>query len=312
MKTILVTGANGFVGRRMCQHLAEHGFRVRGTVRQLPAAGAVPGANIDYVASGPIDEATDWRRHLAGIDAIVHCAARVNVVRETAADPLAEFRRVNVGGTERLARQAAAAGVRRLVLISAIGAAVAAAHRPDDPPLTPYQISKLESETALFRVATDTGLEAVALRPPLILGPGAPGFIRLLLKAIAAKVPLPLASIRNRRSIIYVGNLVDAARLCLDHPAAAGRIFPVSDGDPVSTPDFVRALATVLHRRALLVPFPPQLLLLAGRLTGQEFATRGLVCDQVIDDSEIRTRLGWRPPYSMAAALAEMAAAEHT
>ncbi|HEY5598250.1 MAG TPA: NAD-dependent epimerase/dehydratase family protein, partial [Kiloniellales bacterium] len=149
MKFVLVTGANGFVGRHACRHLVRSGFRVRGSVREDSPAPDQAVESVDYVVSGPIDEATDWCALLAGIDAVVHCAARVHVRRETAPNPLAAFRRVNVAGTERLARQAALIGVRRVVLISSIGAAVAEAYRAGAPRPTSYQISKLEGERAL-------------------------------------------------------------------------------------------------------------------------------------------------------------------
>ncbi|MHA1599236.1 MAG: NAD-dependent epimerase/dehydratase family protein [Alphaproteobacteria bacterium] len=309
MQTVLVTGANGFVGRRLCRHLANSGYQVRGSLRMAPARDVAENSPVDYVVSGNIDETTDWQPHLAGIDAIIHCAARVNVLRETAPDPLAEYRRINVAGTERLARQAAAAGVRRFVLISSNTVAAVEAHDPGSPPPTPYQISKRESEVTLFRVAEETGIEAVVLRPPLIYGPGDSGFFRLLLKAIACRIPFPFASIRNRRSIIFVGNLVDAARACIEHPAAAGQTFPVSDGAPVSTPGLVRALGAALGQRVFLVPFPPALLRFGGRVVGQAFLATSLTGDQVIDDSEIQKRLDWHPCYDMDEALAETVAA---
>ena len=161
MQTVLVTGSNGFVGRRLCRHLANSGYQVRGSLRKAPTSDSAENGPVDYVVSGNINETTDWRPHIAGTDTIIHCAARVNVLRETASDPLAEYRRINVAGTERLARQAAAAGVRRFVLISTNSVTAVEAHRPGLPPPTPYQISKRESEIALFRVAEETGIEAV-------------------------------------------------------------------------------------------------------------------------------------------------------
>jgi UDP-N-acetyl-alpha-D-quinovosamine dehydrogenase len=296
VKSVLVTGANGFIGGHLCRHLAKSGYKVRGSVRQAREPDPLAPHGIDAAISGPIDETTDWRACLKNIDTVAHCAARAHILRETSSDPLAAFRRVNVAGTEHLAQQAAEAGVRRFVLIGSIGAAVAQ---------TPYQISKLESERALFRVAGKTGLEAVVLRPPLTYGAGGPGYVGLLLKAAAHSVPLPFASIRNRRSLLYVGNLVDAARICLEHAGAAGHIFPVTDGDPVSTPDLVRVMARAYRRRALLLPFPPGLLRLAGRLVGQANAVANLTGDLIVDDTEIRTRLGWRPRYDLAAGLEE-------
>ena len=212
MQTVLVTGSNGFVGRRLCRHLANSGYQVRGSLRKALTRDSAENGPVDYVVSGNIDETTDWRPHIAGADTIIHCAARVNVLRETASDPLAEYRRINVAGTERLARQAAAAGVRRFVLISTNSVTAVEAHRPGLPPPTPYQISKRESEIALFRVAKETGIAAVVPRPPLIYVPGDSGFFRLLLKAIVYRIPFPFTSIRNS--------------------AAAGQTFPVSDGAP--------------------------------------------------------------------------------
>ncbi|MFQ5773405.1 MAG: NAD-dependent epimerase/dehydratase family protein [Kiloniellaceae bacterium] len=301
-----MTGANGFIGRHLCRHLSAQGFQVRGTVRAGTDGARQP---IEYRSSGNIDEHTDWRPLLVGVDAVVHAAARVHVLRESETDPLATFRKVNVAGTQRLARQAADARVRRFVLLSSIKAREAERAAPGAPGLDPYQISKWEAEVALARAARDSGMETVVLRPPLVYGPGAAANFALLVRAVARGLPLPLARVRNRRSFLYVGNLCSAIEACLTHPAAAGGVFEVSDGPPISTPDFVRRIGAALGRPARLLPCPPGLLRLAGRLLGRSATVERLTGDLVADDRELRERLGWRPPTDMAAALAETVAA---
>ncbi len=205
--TVLVTGANGFIGRALCDVLAASGRRVRKAVR-MP----VPGLP-DAVAVGDIGPDTDWRTALEGVSGVVHLAARTHVLRETATDPLAEYRNINVAGTERLARSAAAGGVRRLVFVSSVKVngerteerpfTEDGAPRPDDA----YGVSKWEAEQALSRIAAETGLEVVVLRPPLVYGPGVKGNFLRLMNLVARGVPLPFGAVDNRRSFIYTGNL---------------------------------------------------------------------------------------------------------
>lgn len=305
-RLILVTGAAGFIGRHLCLDLAAAGYRVRGTVRANPPPSS---QEIEYRASGDIGGAVDWPPLLTGVDAVVHCAARVHVLREADGDPWAAFRRANVEATERLARQAAEAGIRRFVFLSSIKASVAERAGGDGPHLQPYDRSKLEAERALARIAGETGLETVILRPPLVYGPGAGANFALLAKAVAKGWPLPLGGIRNRRSSIYVGNLCSAIQSCLEHSAAPGGTFEVSDGPPVSTPDFARAIGAAIGRPARLLPCPAGLLRLIGRLAGRPVAAESLTGDLVADDQPIRDRLGWRPQLDMAAALRETLAA---
>ncbi len=309
MQTILVTGANGFIGRHLCPTLAAAGYRVRGTLRRGPEAAS---DGIEYRISGEVDETTAWGPLLEGVEAVVHTAARVHVVKETEPDPLTAFRRVNVAGTERLARQAVASSVRRFVLLSSVGAAVAerqAAGVSDAPEATPYQVSKWEAEQALARVADRTGLEIVVLRLPMVYGADAPGNFRLLLRAVSGGLPLPFGSIENRRSFLYVGNLASAVLACISRPVAAGRVFTLSDGEDVSTPEFTRRLAAALRRPARLFPCPVFLLRAAGRLLGRESAMEGVTGSLVVDCSEVSDWLDWRPPYGMHQALAETATA---
>ena len=290
---ILVTGARGFVGRYLCRYLVERGYRVRGTVRANPPKSA-PG--IEYVASGNIDGETDWRPFLIDAAVVVHTAARVHIHGEHA-DALEPYRRVNVAASENLARQAAEVGVQRLVFLSTIKA------REAKPAGGAYEISKLEAEGSLTRIAADTGLELVILRPPLVYGPGAGANFALLSRAVAKGWPLPLGSIRNRRSFIYLGNLCSAIAACLEHPKAPGGLFEVSDGAPLSTPDFVRAIGRALDRPARLWPCPPGVLRSLGSALGRSAAADSLTGDLVTNGKAIRERLDWHAPTPVADAL---------
>lgn len=272
-----------------------------------------PPAGLEIVPVGDIGPATDWGAALAGVDCVVHLAARTHVVHDPAPDPLAEYRRVNVAATAALASAAAAARVRRLVFLSSVKVnGERTADRPfsenDAPqPEDAYGISKWEAEQALWKIAAETGLEIVVLRAPLVYGPGVKGNFLTLLRTVARGVPLPLASIRNRRSLICVGNLSDAIVRCVDHPAATGKTFLVADDTDVSTPELIRALATALGVPARLLPFPPPLLYAAATLFGQAAAVSRLTGSLQIDSRRIRRETGWRPNYALAQGLAETA-----
>ncbi|PWC43861.1 NAD-dependent epimerase/dehydratase family protein [Azospirillum sp. TSO22-1] len=305
MTRILVTGATGFVGRALVPLLVKRGFAVRAAVRHPDAQ--VPGA--DLVAVGDIGPDTDWAEALEGVDAVAHLAARVHVMRDTASDPLAEFRRTNTDGTRRLAEACAGRGVRRFVYLSSIKAVVDES-RPDPvtdatpaDPHSPYGISKREAEQALEDLHARGALDPVILRPPLVYGPGVAGNLRALLRLCRKRVPLPLGRVANRRSLIGVGNLADAVALCLSHPAAPGRTFLVSDGAPLSTADLVRHFSAGLGVRPRLLPVPPALLGLAAALLGRRDAWDRVGGSLVLDDAAIRAALGWSPPAEAASGL---------
>ena len=306
MDTVLVTGADGFVGGALCEALAASARRVRRAVRV-----ARPGL-ADTVATGDIGPDTDWRSALEGVSSVVHLAARTHVLRETAADPLAEYRRVNLEGTRKLAQMAARAGLRRLVFMSSIKVNGEATERPfterDVPrPEDAYGRSKWETEQALARVAADTGLEVVVLRPPLVYGPGVKGNLLRLMDVVARGTPLPLASIENRRSLVYVGNLVDAIIKAIDAPGAAGRTYFVSDGEDVSTPDLVRALAKALGVRPRLLPCPTTLLKFGAAFAGKRAELARLTGSLQVDSTALRRELDWRPRFTLAQGLVETA-----
>lgn len=305
METVLVTGANGFIGRALCDVLAASGRRVRKAVR-MP----VPGLP-DAMAVGDIGANTDWRTALKGVSGVVHLAARTHVLRETGTDPLAEYRKINVSGTECLARSAAAGGVRRLVFVSSVKVngerteerpfTENGAPRPEDA----YGISKWEAEQALSRIAADTGLEVVVLRPPLVYGPGVKGNFLRLINLVARGVPLPLGAVDNRRSFIYSGNLTGAITTALDASQAAGRTYLVSDGEDVSTPDLVRGLARALGVKPRLLALPLAALGLAATLAGKGAEFARLTGSLQVDSARIRRELDWEPRYGLTQGLTE-------
>ena len=302
LPSILVTGASGFVGQRLCARLAAAGHAVTAAVRRESPALAAFMPAVRVVRVGDIGPDTDWQAALAGVDMVVHLAARAHVMRDSASDPLAEYRRINVAGSARLARAAAAAGVSRLIYMSSIKVngeeTVDAPFRESDAPapVDAYGRSKWEAEQALSRIAAETGLAVTVLRPPLIYGHGVKGNIARLLRWIERGLPLPFASIVNRRSLIYLENLVDAALAVMRHPAP-GRLYLVSDAHDLSTPQLIRALARGLDQPPRLFAFPPSLLRLTGACTGQLDAVGRLVGSLQIDASRIGAELGWQPAH---------------
>lgn len=300
---VLVTGANGFIGSHLCAALTERGSGVRRAVRRTQAPAR------DTVAVGEIDGTTDWGRALAGIDAVVHCAARVHVLREKSSDPLAAFRRVNVEGTRALARQAAMAGVRRFLLLSTVK--VNGEETFDHPfaatdppaPADPYGVSKLEAEQVLQEIAGESGMETVIIRPPLVYGRGVGGNFARLVGLVRGGWWLPFGAVRNRRSLVGVENLCSLLLCCLDHPAAAGQVFLVRDNEDVSTPELIRAIASACGVPPRLLPVPPWLLEGLARLCGRGAEMRRLTGSLQVDSSAAADLLAWLPPLTLAQGL---------
>lgn len=280
-------------------------------MRAAARSAAAPGATIT-IAVGDIGPATDWSAALAGIECVVHLAGRAHVASEGSA-ALAAARLVNVDGTRRLAEAAAANGVRRLVFLSSVkvnGEATGATPYGESDPPRPedaYGITKWEAEQALRQVAASSRMEIVVLRAPLVYGAGVKGNFLRLADLVARGVPLPLASVCNRRSLLYVGNLVDAIASCLASSRAGGKTYFVSDNEDVSTPTLVHALGGALGTPARLIACPVALLELAAAAIGRRADLRKLIGSLQIDTSWIRTDLGWRPPYSFLGGLQETA-----
>ena len=310
METVLVTGANGFIGSALCHALVEAGHVPRAAVRRI-----VPGSKgpEPAIGVGEIDGNTDWSKALRGIECIVHLASPSDPQHGSPADSLAEYRRVNVAGSRRLAEQAAAAGARRLVFMSTIKVngertAERAYTENDVPrPEDAYGISKQAAEQALRDVAQKTGIEIVVLRPPLVYGPGVKGNFLRLINLVARGVPLPLGAVDNRRSFIYSGNLAGAIVKALDAPQAAGRTYFVSDGEDVSTPDLVRGLARALGVKPRLLSLPLAALRLGATLAGKRAEFARLTGSLQVDSSRILRELGWQPRFSLTQGLTETA-----
>jgi nucleoside-diphosphate-sugar epimerase len=255
---------------------------------------------------------TDWTDALRGIDIIVHLAARVHMMHDTVVDPLAAFREVNVSGTERLIQMAAAARVKRLIYISSIKVNGEESSTPyteqDIPnPQDAYAVSKWEAEQVLRQSTADTGVEVVIIRPPLVYGPGVKANFLQLIKIVNRGIPLPLSSVNNSRSVIYLGNLIDAIVACIDRPEAAGQTFLVSDGEDISTPELIRRVAAVLGKSPRLFPCPPMIMRLAGKLTGRFAEVERLLGSLTVDTSKIQRELGWKAPYTLEQGLRETA-----
>lgn len=298
---ILVTGATGFVGGTLCKALLQAGYRVHAASRADLAS--LPGlTSVRRIAE--LSTFDDWEPVLEGIDTVVHLAARVHIMRDTALDPQAAFDKVNAMATERLARAAAHAGVRRFVYFSSIKVnGESTGDRPftesDAPaPVDPYGRSKLAAERMLAQVSAETGLEIVVLRPALVYGPGVGGNMLRLMRMIDRRIPLPLGSLRNQRSMVSVWNLSDATLACLADPRAAGRTFLVSDGEDLSTPRIIQELAVGMGTPVRLLPFPPSLLHAAGLLVGLSAEIERLCGSLRVDASALRGALDWTPPIS--------------
>lgn len=308
--TALLTGASGFVGSHLCRALLKRGWRVKAALRDVAQCpdGALP------ILIGDIDDRTEWTEALTGIDVVFHLAARVHVMQETAADPSREFERTNVHGTERLAQQAASVGVRQLVYISSIGVngnesppGSAFTEQCVPQPHNAYAQSKLQAELVLRELSSHTDLVTTIVRPPLVYGVGALGNFATLLRVLDKRLPLPLSSVCNRRSFVYVENLVDALITCATHPAAAGQTYLVSDGEDISTPEFLRGLGARMGRPAMLFPCPPRLLEVAGAMVGMSAQVQRLLGSLQIDSGKIRRELNWTPPYTLQQGLQETA-----
>ncbi|MBC8200109.1 MAG: SDR family oxidoreductase [Desulfobacteraceae bacterium] len=344
---ILITGANGFIGQALCKRMLTDGYQVRGAVRGAEKT------EIGYLRSdvgglraevGDIGPETDWSEALDGIVGIVHLAARVHVICESAADPLAEFRKVNTAGTLNLARQAVAAGVKRFVFISTIkvngertrnksrdqGSGARGQEKTEaggqksevggqggEPkeffsekdvpePQDPYAVSKWEAEQGLLAIAEETGLEVVIIRPPLVYGPGVKANFRSLMKWVRIGVPLPLGAVHNKRSFVALDNLVSFIIHCIDHPRAASEVFLISDDEDVSTTELLQKMAHAFGKRSFLLPVPVGLMIFVAGLLGKKNVADRLFGSLRVDISKARDMLGWKPVITMDEGLKRM------
>lgn len=312
---VLVTGAGGFIGSALCSQLSIAGYAVRGVRRNIERGAQSPSiaSPVSWMTVPDIGPDTLWDEALHGVATVVHLAARVHALRGQVQDSLAEFRRINALGTETLARAAARAGVGRFLFLSTVkvngeetwGTAFTELDTPN--PQDSYAISKWEAEQALHRIAAETGMEVVVLRCPLVYGPGVKGNFLRLMQAVDRGIPLPLALVDNRRSLVYLGNLTGAIIACLEQREAAGKTYLVSDGENVSTAQLITQMAQALGKPARLWPCPVGLIKFAGKVTGKSDEVARLLGSLCIDSSKIRRELGWASPYTLKQGLRETA-----
>lgn len=300
---ILVTGASGFVGHALCNQAVEQGLTVRAAKRLCSGTDEL----IESVAIGDIDGNTDWSEALRGCGAVLHLAARVHIMSDTAIAPLAEFRKVNVDGTLNLARQAAKAGVGRFVFVSSIkvngeGTQLGQPFTADDvaAPKDAYGISKAEAEEGLRELSEETGIEVVIIRPPLVYGPGVKGNLSSIIRWLSNGWLLPLGAVtRNRRSFVALDNLIDLILTCVEHPQAVNQTFLVSDGEDLSTAELLLRMGKALNRPARLASVPAGLLDFAARLLGKRDVSQRLLGSLQIDINRTCELLNWKPPVSV-------------
>lgn len=306
MEKFLITGANGFVGSRLCQVLENRTIPFTPCVRRLGKSGQYTVAPFE---NGNLSEEINWQPALDGCDVVIHLAARVHVMKEGKNDSEPAYRAANVGATMRLAEQAAEEGIRRFVYVSSIKVngerTLGQPFSSDDMPAPEdaYGRSKLEAERALAAWSERTGVELVIVRPPLVYGPGVKANFARLMQAVKAGLPLPLGGIHNARSMIGLDNLVDFLLLCATHPAAANSTWLVSDNQDVSTSELIRLIASAMHKPARLLPVPASLLAAGASALGRRPAAGRLLDSLQVDISPALNRLGWKPPLSLEAGI---------
>ena len=303
-RPILVTGARGFVGRALCAELLLRNCEVRYVVRNLANVSEKNSTGVYEVLD--IGATTNWTEALFNVDIIVHLAARVHIMHDNAADPLTVFRAINVEGTLNLARQAAAAGVRRFVFVSSIKVngeqtqiGQPFTEKDRAVPVDPYGISKYEAEVGLRRITKETGMEVVVIRPVLVYGPSVKGNFLSMMRWLHKGIPLPLGSIKNSRSLVALDNLVDLIVTCLHHPAAANQTFLVSDGEDISTTQLLQYTASAMGVSSRLMPVPALMIQVAAKLLGKGEVAQRLCGNLQVDISKARQLLGWAPPISV-------------
>lgn len=294
---LLITGATGFIGSHLLPVLKKGYYHLLVATRHQ-------NLEVNSIVINEINQDTNWDEALQNIDIVIHLAARAHILKESVSDPEAEFDRVNAQGTINLVRQSIKAGVKHFIFLSSIGAMTTLSDTiinelsPSNPD-TPYGKSKLKAEQAIQEICQNSFMTYTILRPTLVYGANNPGNMERLLALTAKNLPLPLASINNSRSLVYVGNLVDAIITCIDHPNAKNQTFIVSDGEDLSTPELIKRLGKAMGKSPLMLPFPSSLLKFGTKLLGKGELGDRLLGSLQVDSSKIRTMLDWKPPYTV-------------
>ncbi len=308
MVRVVVTGASGFVGQSIVKALKLADYHVVAVSRNLNVSNADISVYVpDYSSQN------EWQRLLSSNDVVIHLAARVHIMQDQAENPLEAFLAVNLHNTVSLAKAAAKVGIKRFVFVSSIKVNGEHTHSQEFSeqdaanPQDAYAVSKWEAEKALREIEKETGMQVVILRPPLIYGPNVKANFASLIKLVDKGVPLPLASINNKRSLIYLGNFVDAIITCVQHPKAAGNTYLVSDGEDISMPQLIRKIAYALNRPSRLFSFPVPIMYLIAKLAGKSSSLQRVTQSLAIDSSKIRQELNWHPPFTIEQGLKETA-----
>ena len=307
---ILITGANGFIGQALLEFFSnsDPSIKIRAVARKIASCPS----NIELIVVDDITHNTDWQHVLMGVDVIIHLAARVHVMADQSVDPLSEYRKTNVGGTLNFARQAAQQGVKRFIFMSTIkvngeftenGQAFTEEWEPN--PLDPYAVSKFEAEEGLKTICALNAMQYVIIRPPLIYGPGVKANFAKLMKLVSLRFPLPLGGVRNQRSMLALGNLVDFIYTAINHPRAGNQLFLLAENLVISTPNLLSKLGVEMHKPILLISLPPEFLLWLGKLMGVHTIIQRLIESLQIDSSKARAMLDWLPPFSVDQSLQE-------
>ncbi|MEH8021227.1 SDR family oxidoreductase [Rheinheimera metallidurans] len=304
IKNVVITGANGFVGTALLREAQRLGYCTTAVTRS-PLAFGFAAHNI---LLSQLDANTDWCSLLveAKPDVVIHTAARVHQMNDSAEDPMQAFRAVNTAGTLNLARQAAALGVKRFIFISSVKVngeqtltdnIFNASHQPN--PIDPYGISKAEAEAGLRSIAEQTNMEVVIIRPPLVYGQGVKGNFSSMMHLAEKNYPLPLGAIHNKRSLVALDNLLDLIITCINHPKAANQTFLVSDDQDISTTELLQMMTLAAGKNPWLIPVPMSWLQLAGKLTGKQAVIDRLCGNLQVDISHTKETLGWMPPITV-------------
>jgi nucleoside-diphosphate-sugar epimerase len=313
MKRILVTGANGFIGKHLVRFLLSNSYEVRACVRKGSNTKNLP-ENTEAVFISNLDGCTPWDEVVQGAHSVIHLAAKVHVMKAVGKDAETEYHQANADATLKLAEECVRKGIRRFIFVSSVKAMgeitrqgesfnESTACQPEDG----YGRSKLDAELRLKRVVSEKGLEVIILRLPLVYGPGVRANFLRLMRLVDSRLPLPVASIKNQRSMLYVGNLLGAILLALTNKEAPGETFLISDGEDVSTPELMRRIALSMGKSAIMLPFPTKALKVIARISGQSSSLDRLINSLRVDCSKLRNALNWTPSFSMDQGLRETA-----
>ena len=308
---ILITGADGFIGKNLCVALSKNYQSICGIVRaNAPSSSS---KNINYVSIGDINLNPDWKNILPGYDYVIHCAGRAHKINDNKNNSLEAYRLTNVEATKKLGEQCLAAGVKRLIFLSSIGVLGVKTdsqgpflHTDKPNPIENYAISKFEGEQALLKISKNTGLETVIIRLPLVYGPSVPGNFLRLIKLVKLGIPLPFGNLKNKRSLVGIDNLIDFFICCLEHPDAAGKTFLVSDGEDLSTTELFQYIASAMGTSLHLISFPIPLLKFLGVIIGKQNEISRLLGSLQVDISYTKKILNWTPPFTVRDGLKRM------